>query len=205
MDSEFCILQDEISNASDFQLVLRAHRNFINNVIHLSCIDNILVQEGIDRVLHVCLRFISICRLLQQQEEKDMTIGWSSRPIPPPTKGGFQKRAILSIANTNITNISQSKIEGNLKQKAIHSNTTDENSLNHATKKGDEMNDRRTTLIPVIISPEEIEVLRKDLFTQISYLFQIMRKIENKGFMFRLDYNCYLSSLANELGAVIEK
>lgn len=55
--------------------------------------------------------------------------------------------------------------------------------------------------IPVIIPPEEIEAVKKEFFTQISYLFQIMRKVENRGFIFRLDFNGYLSNMAQEMGA----
>jgi len=46
-----------------------------------------------------------------------------------------------------------------------------------------------------------VQGLRKEFFTQISYLFQIMRKVENRGFMFRLDFNGYLSTLANEISS----
>ena len=47
----------------------------------------------------------------------------------------------------------------------------------------------------------QVQGLRKEFFTQISYLFQIMRKVENRGFMFRLDFNGYLSTLANEISS----
>ena len=53
--------------------------------------------------------------------------------------------------------------------------------------------------LPVIIPPQEVQALRKEFFTQISYLFQVMRKVDNRGFMFRLDFNGYLSALANEI------
>ena len=36
--------------------------------MRLSSIDNVVVQEGIERVLQVCVRFIAVCRLFQQQE-----------------------------------------------------------------------------------------------------------------------------------------
>jgi hypothetical protein len=92
------------------------------------------VQEGMERIFHVCLRFIAVCRLLHQQE--------------------------------NIV-IGKTKNE--------------------------------KTLPPIVIPHEEIEAIRKDFFSQISYLFAIMRKVESKGFMFRLDFNGYLSNIVADI------
>ena len=61
--------------------------------------------------------------------------------------------------------------------------------------------ERKKRVLPIFIPPEEIEGIRKDFFTQISYLFQVMRKVENRGLMFRLDFNGYLSTLSEEIGA----
>ena len=46
IDSEFCVLQEEVATAQDFQTLLRAHRNFIATVMRLSSVDNLTVQEG---------------------------------------------------------------------------------------------------------------------------------------------------------------
>lgn len=137
VDSEFCLLQEQMTKASNFQDVLLAHRNFLSSILRLSLVDNITVQEGIERVFHVCLRFVAICRILHQQE--DYIIGNKSN------------------------------------------------------------NNDNTTTIPIVIPPEEIEAIRKDFFSQISYLFAIMRKVENRGFMFRLDFNSYLSDLISDI------
>jgi len=133
VDSEFSSLQEQMIKASNFQDVLLAHRNFLSSVLRLSLVDNITVQEGIERVFHVCLRFVAVCRILHQQE--DIIIGKSK-------------------------------------------------------------NDK---IAPIVIPPEEIEAIRKDFFSQISYLFAIMRKVENRGFMFRLDFNSYLSNIIAEI------
>ena len=53
-----------------------------------------------------------------------------------------------------------------------------------------------TPLLPVVVPNEEVEAVRKDFFSQIVYLQTVMGKVENRGFMFRLDFNNYLSSLA---------
>ena len=133
VDSEFCSLQEQMTKASNFQDVLLAHRNFLSSVLRLSLVDNITVQEGIERVFHVCLRFVAVCRILHQQE--DIIVGKSK-------------------------------------------------------------NDK---IAPIVIPSEEIEAIRKDFFSQISYLFAIMRKVENRGFMFRLDFNSYLSNIVAEI------
>jgi hypothetical protein len=188
MDTEFSKLREDVDKAIDFQTVLKvrvrvrlrfgvmisvkvmvrfiisltltltltltvlkAHRNFLSTIIRLSCVDNVTVQEGIERILQVCLRFIAVCRVLQQQEEDDLTYGFSSG-----TKSS--------------------------------SNDCDKGRV-----------------MPIVIPTEEIEGIRKEFITQISYLFQVMRRVENREFMFRLDFNGYLSTLTNDLGAGFER
>ena len=77
--------------------------------------------------------------------------------------------------------------------------TTHGNCLENLIK--NPMKVERKRIIPIVIPPEEIVGIRKDFFTQISYLFQIMRKVENRGLIFRLDFNGYLSSLSEEIGS----
>lgn len=128
IDSEFMELQSQLSRCDNFQGVLRHHRSFIASIVRLSMVDNSTVQEAIDRVLHVSLRFIAVCRILHLQEEK------VDNKIRVP---GF-----------------------------------------------------------VIIPPEEISSIRKDFFTQITFLFTILRQVETRGFLFRIDFNGYFSSMA---------
>lgn len=135
IDSEFIVLQKELDGATDFQVVLQAHKNFLSSVLRVSMVDHLSAQEGIDRVLQTCLRFIAVCRLLQQQEGND---------ISSPS----------------------------YKEEAVP----------------------RMNLLPVVIPPEELEAIRKDFFSHCNYLFQIIRKVDNRGFMFRLDFNNFLSS-----------
>jgi hypothetical protein len=152
LDSEFCALQQEVGGSTEFQAVLRAHRNFVASIVRLSYIDNLTVQEGIERILQVCLRFVAVSRLLHQQEDDDVNIGWSARVVQSTSTGGLEKISAKDL--------------------------------------------------PVVVPPEEMEAIRKEFFTQISYLFQIMRKIESIGFMFRLDFNGYLSSLVQDFGGL---
>jgi hypothetical protein len=72
VDSEYGTLRHEIAEATDFQAVLRAHKAFTANLLRLSLIDNLAVQEGIDRILHICLRFIAICRIMHRSEFLDV-------------------------------------------------------------------------------------------------------------------------------------
>ena len=165
VDSEFCTLQEVVSSATDFQSVLKGHKNFISTIMRLSNIDNVVVQEGIERVLQVCVRFIAVCRLLQQQEED---------------------------------NDSNENIESNYSYRNYadrDSSTKYENLIKNPMKV------EKKRIIPIVIPPEEIVGIRKDFFTQISYLFQIMSKVENRGLIFRLDFNGYLSALSEEIGS----
>ncbi len=73
VDSEYSILQRDIATASDFQSVLRAHKTFTSNMLRLSLIDNTSVQEGIERILQVCLRFIAVCRIQHQVEDNQQS------------------------------------------------------------------------------------------------------------------------------------
>lgn len=187
VDSEFCTLQEEIESAAEFQTVLRAHRNFIASVTRLSSVDNLTVQEAIERVLQVCLRFVAICRLLHQQEDQDTSKGWSA-DHPHETTGAYDDHAGSGASAS--AGDDDGDGDGDYKGNSGNSNS---------------YSNRRKRQLPVIIPPEEIEGVRKEFFTQISYLFQVMRKVENRGFMFRLDFNGYLSELANDIGAGLDR
>ena len=169
IDSEFSVLLDEIHSASDFQTVLRAHKNFLATILRISAVDNGLVQEGIERVLQVCVRFIAICRLLSQQE------------------------------NENNDNKENDDDEANDENRNKNTNTNSSSNPSSPKSKDDVKIKRR--IVPLVIPPEEIEGIKREFYTQLSYLFQIMRKVENRGLLFRLDFNGYLSTLSEELGA----
>lgn len=127
MDTEFSALLVEINNAVNFQSVLRAHRNFIAAIVKMSFVDNSVIQDAIERVLQICLRFLSVSSLLRLQDSADSEMK-AGRSVPQ-------------------------------------------------------------------VPPEELVAIKKDFFSQLSYLFQLMRKIENRGFIFRLDFNGFLSEL----------
>ena len=160
VDSEFSTLRKDISEAADFQSVLRAHKNFTSNMLRLSLIDNLSVQEGIDRILHICLRFIAICRILHRSEFLDVD--------------DVEEMEIVSQHTTPM------KAQGILSD-------ADRISILHA---------------PIYVPPEELDFIRSDFFAQVSLLFQVMRKVESRGFIFRLDFNNFLSNAARDYGAL---
>ena len=153
VDSEYCALQRDIAEAEDFQAVLRAHKTFLSNVLRLSLIDHAAVQEGIERVLQICLRFVAVCRILHQSEFLD---------DDEPAVAAAAAAASASAGNK------------------------------------DQQQQRPRSLPPIYVPPEELSHIRKDFFAQISLLFQIMRKVESRGFIFRLDFNGYLSNASME-------
>jgi hypothetical protein len=123
IDSEFTTLVAEIESPSDFQIILRAHRNFLASLVRLAMVDNTAIQEAIERILQVCLRFVAVYRIRKQDEAA-----------------------------------------------AVY-----------------------------IIPQEEMDSIQKDFYSHVLYFFQIMQKVENRGFVFRLDFNGYLSQLASSL------
>ena len=136
IDSEYALLQKSMTSSDDFQTVLKAHKNFIANIVRLSLMDNSSIQEGLERILQVCLRFVAVCRLLHQAEE-----GQTETERQPP----------------------------------------------------------------IYIPPEEFAAIRKDFFSHVTFLFQIMRKVESRGFMFRLDFNGFISKISMDLTLNPEK
>ena len=155
VDSEYSILQRDIATASDFQSVLRAHKTFTSNMLRLSLIDNTSVQEGIERILQVCLRFIAVCRIQHQVED-------SQQPSHTDEEASRSFRSTASRASTR------------------------EIPASHALLQS----------LPIYVPPEELGFIRKDFFAQVAVLFQLMRKVESRGFIFRLDFNSFLSNSA---------
>lgn len=111
-----------------FKIILQAHRNFISAVMRMSMADNTIVQDAIERVMQVCMRFIAICAVCEE---------------------------------CCVESVGVSSCNG------------------------------------IIVPAEEIEAIRKDFFTQSIYLFHIMRKVENRGLLFRIDFNGFMSNMSS--------
>ncbi|KAJ1428550.1 Spc98 family-domain-containing protein, partial [Ochromonadaceae sp. CCMP2298] len=104
VDSEYAQLLREVEGAADFQAVLRAHRGFLSAILRLSLVDNVAVQEGIERVLQICLRFLAVSRILQQVgqgEDEDEGMGWGSGRAPSRGGAGGLSRGDPSTAGGN--------------------------------------------------------------------------------------------------------
>lgn len=155
IDSEFARVMSEMKTSNEFQYILKSHRNFLANLTRLSFIDNNSIQESIDRLLHVCLRFLAVMQVLADENEID---------------NEYQSNIKL---DTNVFPL-QSTIDF------------------------DNLAKQHWKTIPIIVPPEEIEAISREFFTQLSFLFQVLSKIDNRGFIFRLDFNGYLSQVINE-------
>ena len=132
----------------NFKSVLQAHKNYLATVIRLSMVDNVVVQDAIDRVLHACMRVAAIYHLLMEDE---------------------------------VEGKSPSVLE-----KGLLSTGFDRNGMDNA-------ND--SAIIPI----QEVEALKKEFFSQMSYLLQIIRKVENRGFIFRIDFNGFMSEMSSDI------
>lgn len=133
IDTEFNMLMVEVTRAPDFQAVLRAHKNFISSIAKMSHIDNNVVQDAIERVLQICLRFLAVSALHQHNDDV------------------LQKSAATTGPVGEVFYLPQ----------------------------------------------EEFAAIRKDFFVQVSYLLQLMKKIESRGFVFRVDFNGFFSKVSN--------
>ncbi len=200
VDSEYAVLSSVVEGATDFQAVLRAHRNFLSSVLRASLVDNVTVQDSIERVLQVCLRFVAASRLLHQQgtavdnhangemlgveHQRYRLDGSPPQPRRSAVRGGLHSPSSLFYPKGN-----EQPLQSATATNDASSGTADSTWTAHDAA-------RNNVRLPVVVPPEEIDNIRKDFFTQMSFLFQIMRKVENRGFMFRLDFNNYLSGLA---------
>lgn len=129
VDAEFVNLQQISTEAVDFQLVLRAHKTFLANILRLSMIDNSSIQDSMDKIVHICIRFIALYRLMSENENMDSV---PAAVVPP-----------------------------------------------------------------LYVPPEELSIIRKEFYAQVGYLFYLMRNLDCKGFMFRLDFNNFMSRAEN--------
>lgn len=191
VDSEYAAFQQELRHLTEFQAVLMAHRHFLANILRLAMLDNQAIQECFDRLLHLCLRFVAACRIQARSEAMYMESGTTATAGPrhghesvldetaahlPAPRDTWQtpmlNRSKLSLSPTPNTGASQS--------------TTPQNTSSFVTP----------TYIPI----EEFETIRKEFFQQLTYLLQFMKKVESRGFLFRLDFNGYISQHAMDLG-----
>jgi hypothetical protein len=183
VDAEYAALQREMEAASDFQYVLRAHKHFLANVLRLSLLDNASVQEGLERILHICLRFIAVCRLMHQSE---LGPGEQQEQEQMGSRQKHQQSAAAAVtAGARGSGRGRSGGGGGAGGSGVASSITPPPAP-------------AARVPPIYIPPEEVGSIRADFLLQVSLLFQVMRKVESRGFVFRLDFNGYLSNAALE-------
>ena len=59
MDVEFTMLSQALDTAADFQEVMKAYKSFVSNLVRLTMVDNLLVQESFQRIFQV-MYFLNI-------------------------------------------------------------------------------------------------------------------------------------------------
>jgi hypothetical protein len=182
VDAEYAALQREMEAASDFQYVLRAHKHFLANVLRLSLLDNASVQEGLERILHICLRFIAVCRLMHQSEQGP---GEQQEQRQEGSRQQHQQSAAATVTFGARGSGGRSGDSGGAGGSGVTSSIIPPPAP-------------AARVPPIYIPPEEVGSIRADFLLQVSLLFQVMRKVESRGFVFRLDFNGYLSNAALE-------
>ena len=106
VDAEFSRFIQIIETASDFQSIMKAHRDFISSIVRLSMVDNLVVQENFERIFQLCLRFVAVVRILHEQlsperrETTDVNPKLRQRPviIPQEELDAIQKDFTLNIS-----------------------------------------------------------------------------------------------------------
>lgn len=155
IDSEFNTLLQEVIHVDDVQVVLRCHRNYLTNLVRMSFLDNMTVQDSLDRIFQICLRFVSVFRILEQQ--------WNAESSEDePASRADEVESLFSSMTSSMVSQQQQRPSAWIR-------------------------------VPPFVPVEEFEAIRKDFFSQVNYLFQIMSRIDSKGFIFRLDFNGYFS------------
>lgn len=135
IDVEYHAFLNGISDENiDFSTVLMLHKKYLTNILINSMIDNVQIQDNISYILHLCLRFLTICDILLNKYTKI-----ESQNVP-----------VNAYANEML-------------------------------------------LIPL----SEFDAIYEEFIWQVILLVQMMRKLDNlnKGFLFRLDFNGYLTNL----------
>ncbi len=166
VDSEYARLTKEIDGARDFQEVLRAHRNFLSTLLRASLVDNVTVQDSIERVLQACLRFVAVCRLLHQQENAED----SSAGAKDPYDDDLHRYRRGYGDNSNNTEQESPIFRPRHGDKApaggfTGGDRTDFTSPSNATAYNPHL--------PVVVPVEEVDSVRKDFFAQVRVFFNV--------------------------------
>ena len=143
----------------------------------------------------MCMRFIAVCRILnsqEQQQRKGKGKGNGNNDYNYMDENLQRFRQDTSPNKERVPwSTSSTGKTGNDSSPLFNPRGTNNNSNNNNESEHEDEHEHE----PVIVPPEEVENIKKDFFLQINFLFQIMKKVENRGFMFRLDFNEFISQL----------
>lgn len=142
VDSEYAVLMDNLQQAMNFHDAAKAHKQFLSAVLRSTMVDNAAVQENIEKMLHVCLRFLAVCALMKSNSDGDYTLSFASG----------SHAAASAAASTELP-------------------------------------------VPVLVPSSELTDIHEEYVMYMSVLFQSLAKMDNRGFLFRLDFNGHLSAL----------
>lgn len=70
IDAQFSELEESLLSGTNFQSFLRNQRKFLANAMKMSMLNNPALLQSINKVLHCCVRFIAVCRLVEQLDTK---------------------------------------------------------------------------------------------------------------------------------------
>lgn len=107
VDAEFSRFIQIVETASDFQSVMKAHRDFIASIVRLSMVDNLVVQENFERIFQLCLRFVAVVRILHEQQFPEQREANDARPKPRPRPVIIPQEELDAIQKDFALNISQ--------------------------------------------------------------------------------------------------
>ena len=174
IDCEYNELMNVLLNDNiiDFQIIMKTHKLYINNIIKLTFIDNIIISEIIDSIIQQCLRFLTVIKLLHNIEN----------PINNNHNNNENENE-----NTNNKSKYQTNIQLNNQTNNQFSNSMNESKLQSNSK------------TVVVIPPEEMEDINITFYSLIKDLIQIMNRNENRGFIFRLDFNGYFTNILTNM------
>lgn len=147
VDSEYAVLMDNLQQATNFHDAAKAHKQFLSAVLRSTMVDNAAVQENIEKMLHVCLRFLAVCALMKSNSDGNYTLSFASG-----SHAAASAAAPSASASTELP-------------------------------------------VPVLVPSSELTDIHEEYVMYMSVLFQSLAKVDNRGFLFRLDFNGHLSAL----------
>ena len=82
VDAEYSALVRGMGlEGAEFESVVRLHRGFVSNLVTQCMLDNTVIQDVLEGLVHLAVRFLAVCKLLLAEPADDSSGG--AAPIPP--------------------------------------------------------------------------------------------------------------------------